>query len=96
MQFGTLATMQYDAYMNAVGAALNKKMGNRGVTKIVEKVIGIAVGLMVIGIVLPMGLDELAAISVPAEIQQVEPLLKVLLPVLAIVAIVFALYKEYK
>jgi len=60
----------------------------------VQKIVGIAVALLVLAIVFPIALTELGDADIPAEIDQLEPLLLVLVPLLAVIAVVMYLFPK--
>lgn len=66
----------------------NFNVGKTGQSPMVSKIVGIAVGIMVVAIVFPIALDELANISLGSDMSAVEPLLTLLLPVIAVISIV--------
>ena len=60
----------------------------------VQKIVGVAVALLVLAIVFPIALTELGDAEIPAEIDQLEPLLLVLVPLLAVIAVVMYLFPK--
>ena len=60
----------------------------------VQKIVGVAVALLVLAIVFPIALTELGDADIPAEIDQLEPLLLVLVPLLAVIAVVMYLFPK--
>ena len=54
----------------------------------VDKIVGIAVSMIVVAVTFPIALEELAAIDLSTEMSAVEPLLTLLLPVIAVISII--------
>lgn len=60
----------------------------QGTNSMVNKIVGVAVAIIVVAIIFPIALDELAGVSLHEDLSAVEPLLKLLLPVIAVIAII--------
>jgi len=71
---------------------INQK-GGENVADVSEKVIGVGIGLVTAGILVPIGLDAIAG----AEMENVDPavatVFSVMMPILGVIAIAYAFYK---
>lgn len=77
--FGKIGTLLYHA----------KLYGDmKGETNMVDKIIGIAIALLIVAIVFPIALDELAGMDTSLWEPAVATLMTVLLPVLAVIGII--------
>lgn len=61
--------------------------------QLAEKVIGISIGVLVAGIMVPMGLNEIANATMTNVDPAVQTVFTVILPVLAVIGIAVAFWK---
>ncbi len=94
--FGSFA----DEYVSKVDSFANKftnwtssNLGTSG-AGMVEKIVGIAVGMIVVAVVIPPALTQIANAEIPESMTAVGTLLKTLLPILAIIGIVLYIYRQ--
>lgn len=60
----------------------------------IKTVVGIAVGLLVVGLLLPVGLNEIANATMTNVDPAVVTMVQVVLPVLAVVGLAYAYFQD--
>lgn len=69
-------------------------LGTRG-SSMINKIIGIAVGMLVVALIFPIAIDELVSVDTTDWPSALEPIFTTLLPVLAVLGVVLYLVGDH-